>query len=71
MNTTVSIPAIHCEGCAMLIKDVSSEFPSVAKTDVDLATKRVTIEHDDSFDLAAWTAEIEAANPDYKVSPAA
>lgn len=71
MNTTVSIPAIHCEGCAMLIKDVSSEFPAIARTDVDVATKRVTLEHDDSFDLAAWTAEIQSANPSYVVHPAA
>lgn len=71
MNTTVSIPGIHCEGCARLITDIGSEFPSVKKTDVDLATKRVTIEHDDSFDLAAWTAEVQSANPEYKVLPAA
>ena len=71
MITTVSIPAIHCEGCASLIKDVSSDFPAVTKTDVDLATKLVTIDHDGSLDLAAWSAEVEAANPEYKVLPAA
>lgn len=71
MTTTVSIPGIHCEGCARLIADIGTEFPAVKKTDVDLATKRVTIEHDDAFDLPAWTAEVEAANPDYKVLPAA
>ncbi len=70
MHTVVSIPGIHCEGCARLIADIGSEFPAVRKVDVDLATKRVTLEHDDAFDLAAWSAEVESANPDYKVLPA-
>lgn len=71
MHTVVSIPGIHCEGCVALITDISSEFPSIQTVDVDLATKRVTLEHDDAFDLAAWSAEIESANPDYTVLPAA
>lgn len=70
MITVVSIPGIHCEGCAMLIKDIGTEFPAVHGTDVDLTTKRVTIDHDESFDLAAWTAEVESSNPDYKVQTA-
>ena len=71
MTTTVRIPGIHCEGCSALIKDVSRDNPSVQSVDVDMATKNVTIEHDETFDLAAWTAEIEALDPKYKVQSAA
>lgn len=71
MHTTVRIPGIHCEGCSALIKDVSGDNPSVQSVDVDLATKNVLIEHDDAFDLSAWTAEIESLDPKYKVQPAA
>lgn len=67
MQTTVSIPGIHCASCAALIKDVSSEFPSIQKADVDITTKNVTLEHGEDFDLAKWTAEIEALGDSYKV----
>ncbi len=70
MKTTVCIPGIHCDGCVALIKDVSSEYPSVQSIDIDMATKNVTIGHDDSFDLSAWTAEIESLDPKYTVQPA-
>ncbi len=70
-TTTVSIPGIHCAACATLIKDVSSEFPQIQQANVDIETKNVTIEHDDSFDLAAWTAEIENLGDTYKVQSAA
>ncbi len=67
MTTTVSIPGIHCEGCAMLIKDVSKDDASIEQVDVDLATKTVVIDHDDEFDLDTWTKEIESLNPAYTV----
>jgi copper chaperone CopZ len=69
MQTHVSIPGIHCEGCAALIKDVSGDFSAIQSVDIDLATKRVTISHDETFDLAAWSREIEALDPKYTVSP--
>jgi copper chaperone CopZ len=69
MNTIVSIPGIHCEGCAKLIKDVSTEFPTITKVDVDVASKQVTIEHNDQFDLPKWSEEIESLDPKYKIHP--
>ena len=69
MKTTVSIPGIHCEGCAKLIKDVSTEFPTITKVDIDLVSKQVTIEHDDQFDLPQWSTEIESLDPKYKIHP--
>jgi Cu+-exporting ATPase len=67
MKTTVSIPGIHCEGCAALIKDVSSEFPNIQGVEVDLATKKVTLEHAD-LDFDAWKAAIESLGDTYKIS---
>ena len=69
MQTTVSIPGIHCASCASLIKDISAEFPAIKKIDIDLATKRVTIEHDDQFDCAKWSEEIESLDEKYKIHP--
>ncbi len=71
MQTTVSIPGIHCTSCAALIRDVSSEFPSIKHVDVDLASKNVTIDHDEHFDMEKWTEEIESLDDKYKVQPAA
>jgi copper chaperone CopZ len=69
MQTTVSIPGIHCASCSALIKDVSSEFPSVKSINIDLASKNVTLDHDDSFDIQKWKEEIEALDPKYKIHP--
>ena len=67
MNTTVSIPGIHCASCSALIKDISSEFPSIKSVDVNSETKNVTIDHDASFDFQKWSAEIESLDPKYKI----
>lgn len=69
MTIIVSIPGIHCVSCAALIKDVSSEFPSIKSIDVDLETKKVTLAHDESFDMKKWTEEIETLDPKYKIHP--
>ena len=66
-TTTVSIPGIHCSGCASLIQDVSSEFPNVESVRVDLATKQVTLTHTPAFNLTKWKEEIEAIDPKYTV----
>lgn len=68
--TKVSIPGIHCQGCASLIKDVTAEFPSIKRIDVDVVTKNVTLDHDEDFDLRKWTQEIESLDPKYKIQPA-
>ncbi|MEK7563150.1 MAG: heavy metal-associated domain-containing protein [Patescibacteria group bacterium] len=66
--TTVSIPGMHCASCAALIKDVSGDFPSIKSINVDVDTKHVTLEHDESFDMQKWTEEIESLGDTYKVS---
>lgn len=67
METTISIPGMHCHACAVLVTEVSEEFPSVHGVDVNLETKKVTLDHDESLDLAAWTKEIESLGKEYKV----
>ncbi len=67
MQTTVSIPGIHCASCAALIKDVSSEFSAIKNTEVDIDTKMVTLDHDESLDIQKWTEEIESLDPKYKI----
>jgi copper chaperone CopZ len=69
MTTTVSIPGIHCASCAALIKDVSTEFPSIKNINVDVDTKKVILDHDEGFDIQKWTQEIEALDPKYKIHP--
>ena len=69
MHTVVSIPGIHCGSCAALIKDVSGEFPSITSVTVDIDTKKVMLDHDGSFDMKTWSAEIEALDPKYKIFP--
>ena len=69
MKTTVSIPGIHCEGCAKLIKDISTEFPQITRVDIDQGTKTVTIDHAPDFDLAKWSEEIESLDEKYKIHP--
>ncbi len=69
MQTTVSIPGIHCASCAALIKDVSSEFSAIKNVNVDIETRNVTLDHDESFDMQKWTTEIEALDSKYKILP--
>lgn len=69
MQTTVSIPGIHCAACANLIMDVSGDFPAIKNVDVNLDTKMVTLDHDENFDMPMWTNEIEALDEKYKVQP--
>ncbi len=67
MQSVVSIPGIHCASCAGLIKDVSEDFPAITNVEVDLETKKVTLDHDESFDMSKWSAEIQSLDPKYTI----
>lgn len=67
MQTIVSIPGIHCAACSALIKDVSSEFSSIKNVEVDIETKKVTLDHEDDFDFQQWKNEIESLDRKYAV----
>ncbi len=62
---------MHCESCVSLIKDVSSDFSSIQKLDIQLDTKKVEIEHAESFNKDLWIREVEALGDTYKVQTAA
>jgi copper chaperone CopZ len=69
MQTTVSIPGIHCAACATLIKDVSSEFPQIQNVEVNEETKKVSLEHSEDFDLSKWIEEVQLLGDTYTVHP--
>lgn len=64
-TTTVTAPEIVCGGCAGSIKKALGNVAGVADIEVDVATKRVTVKHDenvsreqiaDALDRAGYTA---------------
>ena len=44
-RTTVTAPDIVCEGCATAIKKALERVDGVGSVDVDVAAKRVAVEH--------------------------
>jgi copper chaperone len=57
---TYSVPAVHCEHCAMSIREEVEEVAGVDDITVDLDAKRVTVTGRD-LDDAALRAAIEEA----------
>ena len=45
MTTTVTAPDIVCDGCASAIRNALARVPGVSGIDVDVASKKVTVEH--------------------------
>ena len=62
MSETVSysVPAIHCEHCAMSIREEVSEVGGVADVAVDLDSKVVTVTGHELDDVALRAAIVEA-----------
>ena len=48
-RTTVTAPDIVCGGCANAIKNAFGRVDGVSKVDVDVATKRVSVDHESSI----------------------
>ena len=46
--TTITAPEIVCGGCADSIKKALGNLTGVAEVDVDVATKKVKVEHSES-----------------------
>jgi copper chaperone len=57
---TYEVPAIHCEHCAMSIREELFEIAGVSEVEVDLETKAVTI-RGEALDDAALRVAIEEA----------
>jgi len=53
MHSTFTAPKIHCEGCAGAIRGRLSQIPGVDSVAVDVARKRVTVQHDASTSVAS------------------
>jgi copper chaperone len=57
---TYTVPAIHCEHCAMSITEEVSEVEGVEDVAVELETKLVTVRGSDLDDTALRAAIVEA-----------
>ena len=57
---TYSVPAIHCEHCAMSIREEVSEVEGVDEVAVDLDAKVVTVSGHELDDAALRAAIVEA-----------
>jgi len=55
-----SVPAIHCDHCAMSIREEVSEVEGVEDVAVDLETKVVTVSGRELDDAALRAAIVEA-----------
>ncbi len=47
-ETTLKIPAIHCDGCVKTVTRTLEALPSVKVTEVDTATKLARVQFDAS-----------------------
>lgn len=59
-TVTYTVPAIHCEHCAMSIREEVSEVEGVEAVDVDLESKAVSIRGHELDDVALRAAIEEA-----------
>jgi copper chaperone CopZ len=59
-TVTYTVPAIHCEHCAMSIREEVSEVEGVDEVDVDLESKVVSITGSALDDAAIRAAIAEA-----------
>jgi copper chaperone CopZ len=59
-TVTYSVPAIHCEHCAMSIREEVSEVEGVDEVAVDLDSKVVTVRGRELDDAALRAAIVEA-----------
>jgi copper chaperone len=59
-QTIYAVPAIHCEHCALSIREEVSEVAGVESVDVDLDAKTVTVVGDGISDDRVRAAIVEA-----------
>jgi copper chaperone len=59
-SVSYSVPAVHCEHCAMSIREEVSEIEGVVAVDVDLESKLVTIRGQELDDATLRAAIREA-----------
>ena len=59
-KTTYAVPAIHCEHCALSIREEVAEVAGVESVDVDLDAKTVTVSGAGVSDELVRAAIVEA-----------
>ena len=57
---TYAVPAIHCEHCALSIREEVSEVPGVESVEVDLDAKTVTVSGREVSGVLVRAAIVEA-----------
>lgn len=60
MKTILTIKGTHCNACKILIEDIAKEIPGVLMCDVDYASGKTHIEHNESIDWQKLKKEIES-----------
>jgi copper chaperone len=56
---TFSVPEIHCDHCKHSIEGALRPLSGVARADVDVASKLVSVDFGDPATIASMTAAIE------------
>ncbi len=59
MKTTIQINNVHCNGCKNLIERSCLALDGLTTCNVDVATGKTELEHDDSFNLKLLIKTIE------------
>ena len=59
--TTVTAPEIVCGGCASSIKKALGNVEGVSDVDVDVATKKVTVNHSESVSRSSIVDALDRA----------
>ena len=60
-TTVVTAPEIVCGGCAGSIKKALGSIRGVSEVEVDVATKRVTVDHDENVSQAIIVDALDSA----------
>lgn len=60
-TTTVISPDIECEGCANAIKKALGSIPGITVVNVDIAEKKISIQHEPQVTLSALTSALDKA----------
>lgn len=66
-TTEITTPEIVCGGCADSIKKALGKVNGVSDVEVDVATKKVTVRHDEDVSRASITDALDRAG--YSVAP--
>jgi len=67
MEAVLQISGLHCASCEALIKDVAKDWKEITRCDVDVISGKVTLEHQNRFNLTPFVSAIDDLGP-YKVT---